>query len=152
MTVGEFVWRYRVAFSETDLAGIVHFSNYLRYMENAEHAMFRDLGYSIHDPDPHGLRWPRVHVSCDYKKPLRFEDEVALHLFVVSRRQRTVEYLFAIKKVNDGTSELVAVGKVIAVCCQHLPGDKLKAIAIPGPLATALQPAEPSRYQAYLKN
>ena len=38
----------RVQFYETDMAGIVHFSCYFRYMEEAEHAMWREAGLSIH--------------------------------------------------------------------------------------------------------
>ena len=37
----------RVEFSETDMAGIVHYSNFFRYMETAEHGFFRRLGYSV---------------------------------------------------------------------------------------------------------
>ena len=44
----EFKVRRRVEFSETDMAGIVHYSNFFRYMEAAEHAFFRSLGLSIH--------------------------------------------------------------------------------------------------------
>lgn len=150
MNPGEFVWRYKVAFAETDLAGIVHFSNYLRYIENAEHAMFRHFGLSIHDPDPDGLRWPRVHVSCDYKRPLRFEDDIELHLFVVALHVRKVEYLIAVKRVAPGDTELMAVGRVIAVCCQQKPGGKIRAIPIPESLSRLLQPADPERYAAYL--
>ena len=38
----------RVEFSDTDMAGIVHFANYLRYVESAEHALWRHLGGSVH--------------------------------------------------------------------------------------------------------
>jgi len=68
----------RVEFSETDMAGIVHYSNFFRYMETAEQGYFRLLGYSVvmnHSATPVG--WPRVHAECDYSRPLRF---------VVSRR------------------------------------------------------------------
>ena len=37
-----------VTFAETDMAGILHFSNYFRYMEEAEHAFFRSLGFRVH--------------------------------------------------------------------------------------------------------
>ena len=56
----EYKVRRRVEFSETDMAGIVHYSNFFRHMEAAEHAFFRSLGYSVvttqTDP-PRG--WPR---------------------------------------------------------------------------------------------
>lgn len=34
----------RVEFCDTDMAGIVHFANFFRYMEAAEHELFRNLG------------------------------------------------------------------------------------------------------------
>jgi len=37
----------RVEFSDTDTAGIMHYSNYFRFMETAEHGFFRSLGLSI---------------------------------------------------------------------------------------------------------
>ena len=43
----EFSIRRRVQFAETDLAGIAHFSNFVRWMEETEHAFFRSLGMSI---------------------------------------------------------------------------------------------------------
>ena len=55
----EFTVRRRVEFSETDMAGIVHYSNFFRYMETVEHAFYRSLGFSVvqdrHDP-PVGRR------------------------------------------------------------------------------------------------
>ncbi|MFM8187245.1 MAG: acyl-CoA thioesterase [Pirellula sp.] len=42
-----FSWNRRVEFAETDAAGIVHFSSFFLYMEQAEHALFRSLGLSI---------------------------------------------------------------------------------------------------------
>ena len=41
----------RVQFYETDAAGIVHFSWFFRYMEEAEHALWREAGLSIHPPE-----------------------------------------------------------------------------------------------------
>jgi acyl-CoA thioesterase FadM len=69
---GEFEYARVVQFSETDLAGIVHFSAYFRYMEEAEHALWRAAGLSVARDD---LHWPRVSASCEYASPLRFEDE-----------------------------------------------------------------------------
>ncbi|HSH93976.1 MAG TPA: hotdog domain-containing protein, partial [Roseimicrobium sp.] len=81
----------RVEFSETDMAGIVHYSNFFRYMEHAEHAFFRSLGFSIvtsHTDPPVG--WPRVHAECDYHHPLRFEDEVEIHMLVCEKRSKSL--------------------------------------------------------------
>ena len=93
MAAHEFTITRRVEFSETDMAGIVHFSNFCRYMEHAEHAFFRSLGRSIVDRDL-GVGWPRVHMNCDFKKPLRFEDEVEIRLLVSAKSSKSISYQF----------------------------------------------------------
>ena len=47
MPLSEFTLRRRVKFHEIDSAGIVHFSSFFRYMEEAEHALWRAAGLSI---------------------------------------------------------------------------------------------------------
>src|SRR5258706_47606 len=79
----------QVEFSETDMAGIVHYSNFFRYMEAAEDAFFRSLGFSVvtSQVDP-PVGWPRVHAECDYREPLRFEDEIEVHMSVTEKRSK----------------------------------------------------------------
>ena len=64
----------RVQFSETDAAGIVHFSYFFRYFEDAEHALWREAGLSIH-PEQSPIGWPRVSASCEFHRALKFEQE-----------------------------------------------------------------------------
>ncbi len=121
----------RVEFSETDMAGIMHFSNFFRFMETAEHGFFRSLGYSIVTKNietPVG--WPRVHAQCDFKHPLHFEDEVEVHLLVVEKRSKALTYLFRLKKLNANPPIEVARGKVTVVCVSHVDG-KMAACTIP---------------------
>ena len=82
---GEFTYTRSVQFAETDLAGIVHFSAYFRYMEEAEHALWRAAGLSVARD---GLHWPRVAAYCDYMNPLRFEDEVTVKVRAGFGRRR----------------------------------------------------------------
>src|SRR5688572_25106176 len=90
--VSEYRLRRRVLFYEADLAGIVHFSWYFRYMEEAEHALWRTAGLSIVGG---GLHWPRVAASCEYKQPLRFEDEIEIGV-TATFASRRVQYGFTI--------------------------------------------------------
>ena len=54
-----FVYRKRVEFADTDMAGIVHFSRFFVYMEMAEHAFWRSLGLSVHGTlDGRIIGWP----------------------------------------------------------------------------------------------
>lgn len=129
----------RVEFSETDMAGIMHFSNFFRFMEAGEHAFLRSLGYSVvmtmvHPP----VGWPRVHCECDFKKPVRFEDVVEVHLKVLSLSSRTITYGYEFNLVQAPDS-LVANGKVIAACVTRDPeSGQMKSIPIPESLKKAI--------------
>jgi acyl-CoA thioester hydrolase len=119
-----------VEFSETDMAGIVHFSNFFRMMEAAEHAFFRSMGFSIHQTeDGATIGWPRVSVACDYRAPLKFEDEVEIHLLVSEVRSRSIRYQFVFRKLADGIE--VAYGTIAAVCATV---DKTTGKLIPVPI------------------
>src|SRR5262245_8530377 len=110
----EFSITHRVQFSETDLAGIVHFSNFFRMMEEVEHAWFRSLGLSVvmhHE----GLEigWPRVSVACEYSGSPRFEDELELKFRVTRLGEKSMTY----EVEFDLKGKRIALGKVTTVCC-----------------------------------
>ena len=113
----EFTLTRRIEFAETDMAGIVHFANFYRMMENTEHAFFRSLGFSIHgDYDGVHIGWPRVSTACDFFKPLRFEDMVDVQLIVAEVRNRSIRYGFRFWKTEGGERVEVARGVVSTVC------------------------------------
>ena len=140
----EYKVRRRVEFSETDMAGIVHYSNFFRYMEAAEHEFFRSLGFSVvtRQVDP-PVGWPRVRAECDYKQPLRFEDEFEVHMLVTEKKSKSLSYQFRIRKLNRPAPVEVARGSLTVVCVTH-QGGVLKATAIPKEIADKVEvaPAE----------
>jgi YbgC/YbaW family acyl-CoA thioester hydrolase len=137
----EFKLIRRVEFSDTDMAGIVHYSNFFRYMEAAEHGFFRSLGFSVvtRQVDP-PVGWPRVHAECDYKQPLRFEDEVEIHMLVSAKKSKSLSYTFRFRKLNGPTPVEVAHGSLTVVCVTHQRG-KMKAATIPKAIADKIQAA-----------
>ena len=134
----------RVEFVETDMVGIVHYSNFFRYMEMAEHEFFRSLGFSIvtRQVDP-PVGWPRVHAECDYKHPLQFEDQVEIQMLVSEKKNRSLAYVFRFRKLNAEPPIEVARGCLRVVCVTHEHG-KMKASAIPSEIADKIEvaPAE----------
>ena len=114
-----YLHRRRVLFHETDLAGIVHFSNFFKYMEEAEHAFLRSIGLSVHpeenwrSPVRHG--WPRVSAKCDFHVPLQFEDEIEIELLVVEVRSKSIRYRGYFWKDPDGKRVRAATGEVVVV-------------------------------------
>jgi YbgC/YbaW family acyl-CoA thioester hydrolase len=126
----------RVAFAETDMAGIMHFSNFFRWMEDAEHAFYRSYGLSVH-PRVHGTAeepafgWPRVSARCDYHAPLFFEEEVRLILTVAEVRTKSVRFQFEVRKTDDANT-LAALGEIVAVSVTlRADGQGMQSIPIP---------------------
>lgn len=126
----------RVDFADTDMAGIIHFSNYFRYMEFAEVAFLRSLGLSV------AMTWgeekigfPRVSASCDFLYPIRFEDVVDIEVGVERVGRKSVTYTFDF--THQGKP--VAKGRISAVCCRMRPGiHELESIDIPADLRARL--------------
>jgi acyl-CoA thioester hydrolase len=128
-----------VEFGDTDMAGIVHFANFFRFMEAAEHAFLRSLGLSVVmeiDGGKYGL--PRVSASCDYLKPARFGEELTIDIAVVKLGRSSVSYAFDFTR--DG--EPIARGKVTAVFCRFAEG-RPEAWEMPGEFRAKLGSAQP---------
>lgn len=137
----EFKMVHRVEFSDTDMAGLTHFSSYFRYMEATEHAFIRSLGFSIVMWEQFQVGWPRVHVACDYTGPLRFEDEVEVHLRVKEKREKSLTYDFVFRRIQPAPAVEVARGQITTVCVTRDGNGQMKAVAIPAPIAGKIEAA-----------
>ena len=144
MAEHRFVYTDRVQFSDTDMAGIVHFSNFFRFMERAEHAFFRAIELSIWEdpaqiPDGERVAWPRVHASCDFHAPLRFQEVYQVELLVEEIRTKAVRYLIRVWK-EDKT--LSGEGRMAAACVRKDPATgQMAAVPIPERIRSRLEVA-----------
>ena len=127
----------RVLFYETDAAGIVHFSWFYRYLEEAEHALWREAGLSI-APRGADIGFPRVSASFDFRRPLYFEDEFEVAIEVAEITTKTIRYTATVSR--DETE--VATGSMTVACVRKIPGEPMKAIEIPREIATRFQVAD----------
>jgi len=140
----EFEITRRVEFSETDLAGIMHFSNFFRFMESAEHAFFRSLGFSVAECRyGREVCLPRVHAECDYAVPLRFEDEVRVCLLVERKGRCSLTYQFRFNRVTDSSTVEVARGRLTVASAARQPDGSFKAVPLPKGIADQIQQAPP---------
>jgi YbgC/YbaW family acyl-CoA thioester hydrolase len=141
----EFSLTRQVEFHETDMAGIMHFANFFRWMESCETALYRSLGLPLISFVPgQVVGWPRVNVSCAYRVPLRFNDTVVVKLLVKKLTPRSVTYVFQFRK--DGV--LCATGEITAVCVTADAQGGMVAQPIPAEVRAQLVEAPPSAYEA----
>ncbi|MFO0841811.1 MAG: thioesterase family protein [Gemmataceae bacterium] len=124
-----------VEFADTDMAGIVHFAEFFRYLEAAEHAYLRGCGVNVFlDWEGQRLTFPRVSASCDYVHPARFGDELTIEVSIDRLGRTSARYAFTVLK---GT-ELVAKGQITAVLCRVRDDRSLEPFPFPDALRDKL--------------
>src|SRR5438094_7282885 len=85
----------RIEFGDTDMAGIVHFAQFFRFMESAECEFLRSRGLSVKlDWEGQTIGFPRVSASCDYIKPTTFEDLLDVAVSIDRIGTKSVTYGF----------------------------------------------------------
>ena len=126
----------RVEFGDTDMVGIVHFSNFFRYMEAAEVAFLKSRGLNVSlDWNGESLGFPRVNVSCDYVSPAKFDDVLDIDVRLEKLGSKSVTYAFDFSR--DGAA--IARGTMTSVCCRVGPSKTMEAIEIPKEIRTLIE-------------
>ncbi|OYW13987.1 MAG: 4-hydroxybenzoyl-CoA thioesterase [Planctomycetales bacterium 12-60-4] len=129
----------RVEFCDTDMAGIVHFANFFRYMEAAEHELFRSLDLKIAGQFPDGLEygWPRVSATCSYKSPARYEEVLEIYVTIVRRTDRSLSTSYEFTREG----QTLAVGEMKTVFCIFPKGAAMQSAVMPDEIAAKLDGA-----------
>ena len=126
----------RVEFRDTDAAGIVHFSAFFVYMEQAEHELLRSLGLSVVTHDDEGeIGWPRISAACDFRNPARFEDVLEVEVVIERLGRKSVTYAFRFTRAGVE----IATGSMTSVCCRIRPGHAPQSVEIPSWFAPKLR-------------
>lgn len=128
--------RRRVRFYEVDGAGIVHFSNFYRFMEEAEYELWRTAGLS--KALVSGFSFPRVAAAFDFRRPLRFEDEFEAQIQITSIREKTITYSCVLTLAGES----VAQGTMTVACVRPTPGEPLRAVPLPAAVVDRFETAK----------
>lgn len=108
--------KHRVEFYETDMAGIVHFSNYFRWMERAETELLQTLEIPIAKREKTIISgWPKVETSCTFTNPLRFQDEIEISLVIQEIKNHSICYNFHFYKITNNLKTEAAKGTMTTV-------------------------------------
>ena len=126
---------FRVSWTDTDAAQVVHFSNYFRFFERTEEEFYRHLGFSFNDITNKGIWLPRVESFCQFKSPAKFNDLLEVELAIEELKEKSIKYGFKI--FNKESAVLLANGYVIIVAADKQTG---KATQIPKDIVEKLKP------------
>ena len=77
-----FTYLRKAHYHETDQMGLIHHSNYVKWMEEARIAFMDELGLSYRSLEEIGIASPVTGINVDYKKPVHFDDEIEIRVSV----------------------------------------------------------------------
>lgn len=102
--------KLEVRYYETDLMGIVHHSNYIRYFECGRHQLLIDYGLPIERIEAAGIMLPVAHVECDYKIPAKMGDLLRIVSVI---RDRPLARVVVETEIYNQNNDLVCTGTVM---------------------------------------
>jgi acyl-CoA thioester hydrolase len=104
---------FKVLWRDADPAGWILYASVTRYFDEAETALFEDLGLVYHEELERGRGYPRVHFECDFKSPLRVHDRGTAHASI--RRLGRSSIVVGFTLVKDGDEQPCVTGEVTMV-------------------------------------
>ena len=102
-----------VRFNEADPLGIVWHGHYIRYFEDGRESFGKKYGIGYMEFYNHGYIVPIVHVTCDYKRSLKFGDKVIVEATFIPCEAAKMKFDYRLYKL--GTDQLVATGSSVQV-------------------------------------
>ncbi len=117
-----FTYTTRVRFIDTDASGRIHYTAMFRYFEAAEVEFLRSL--EITYASRTNYSFPRVHVECNYRLALTYDDSIEVELRVGNIGTTSLQFDFLVLKAG----KVAADGLVKAV---FMDSTTFKAIPIP---------------------
>ncbi|MFW5846199.1 MAG: acyl-CoA thioesterase [Planctomycetota bacterium] len=106
--------RVHVRYAETDQMGVVHHAAYVPWLEEARIAAMKDLGCSYRELEQAGIMMPVVELELQYRRPLHFDDAVAIRTTVAVLGPSRVAFS---SELVGPDGQLRACGRVVVAAC-----------------------------------
>lgn len=134
MTV--FSWPIRVYFEDTDMAGVVYYANYLRFMERARTEWLRTLGFEQDRlrADEH-LVFAVRRAEVEYRRPARFNDVLMVESRVLHVGRASIDFSQEVLRQDNDKRVLLVQGRIKVAC---LDAQTFKPAAMPRLLLEAV--------------
>ncbi|HET7635679.1 MAG TPA: tol-pal system-associated acyl-CoA thioesterase [Burkholderiales bacterium] len=108
-----FLWPVRVYYEDTDLAGLVYYANYLRFMERARTEWLRAFGFEQTElREQWGIVFAVRSVTLDYLRPAVFNDELTVTVESVTARGSRIRLAQRVLRAAD----VLTVGRIEVAC------------------------------------
>lgn len=123
-------YEHKVQYYETDKMGIVHHSNYIRWMEEARVDFLEQIGWGMDRLEELGMVSPVTGVECKYKVSTKFPERIRIEVGIEEFRGVKLKIKYAMYKEDgtlaceghsehgflDGNGKIISVKKVFPEC------------------------------------
>ncbi len=121
----------KIYYHDTDCGGVVYYSNYVKYMEEARTEFFEARGIFIQELATSGILFVVVRQEVDYESPAFYGDclQVGAKITDISRVKIVFEYT-----LKNQSGKIICRGKTFMVCVdktirpQGIPGELKKKL------------------------
>ena len=93
--------RLRVRYADTDQMGVVYYANYLVWFEVGRTEWLRQTGWSYRQMEEDGVALPVIEAHCEYRQPLRYDDEVEIATRAVLVTPVRIRFEYAVTRAGD---------------------------------------------------
>ena len=105
----EFTFERKINYYETDRMGIVHHSNYIRYMEEARCAWLENIGIPFTLLEENGITIPVLGVNVTYKHHVTFGETIIIKIFI--KEYNSVRMTVGYEITNKENGQVVLNGE-----------------------------------------
>ncbi|MFQ1699152.1 tol-pal system-associated acyl-CoA thioesterase [Loktanella agnita] len=107
----------RVYYEDTDLAGIVYYANYLKFIERARSEWVRELGVDQVEMKAEGYVFAVRRVEADYLVPARFDDKLVVETMMIENSGVRLMVRQEVKR-----ADVLIFGATITIICMNQSG------------------------------
>lgn len=107
----DFIYERRINYYETDRMGIVHHSNYIRFLEEARCKMLDEASMPYSSFEENGIMIPVLGVNCSFKRHVTFNDIILIKPYVKEFNGVRLTMGYTVTDKNTGNLVLTAETK-----------------------------------------
>jgi len=96
------ITRLRVRYADTDQMGVVYYANYLVWFEVGRTEWLRQTGWTYREMEHDGVALPVIEAHCDYRQPLRYDDEVEIATKAMLVTPVRIRFEYEVRRAADG--------------------------------------------------
>lgn len=107
----DFIFERTINYYETDKMGVVHHSNYIRFLEEARCKWLDSADMPFSALEENGITIPVLGVNCEYKYHVTFDDTIIIKLFIKEYTGVRMTVGYEVKDKKTGNDVIIAETK-----------------------------------------